>query len=48
MSAALILIVTGIYTAIGALEFWDGNFGLGLTFSCYAGANVGLLMVATA
>jgi hypothetical protein len=48
MSAALIILVTGIYATIGALEFWDGNAGLGITFTCYAGANVGLLMVSSA
>lgn len=46
MSTALIVIVTGIYAAISASEVWGGNYGLAVTFGCYAGANIGLLMVA--
>lgn len=40
---ALILIPTGCYAIASATYFWKGDIPLGITYSGYAWANVGLL-----
>jgi hypothetical protein len=40
---ALILVPTACYTLASCLYFWRGDIPLGITYSGYAWANVGLL-----
>lgn len=42
----LIILVTGIYAAIGAGFLWNRNFGLGISYVAYAIANIGLILAA--
>ena len=47
MSGWLIIVTGIIYAYIGAEQFFKGNLPMGVTYLCYAGANVGLYMMAT-
>lgn len=41
-STALILVVAFIYTVVGIGNILKGQYGLAITWICYAAANVGL------
>lgn len=46
MATPLLIIVTLIYIYVGAEFAWYGNYASAITFLCYAGANIGLIMAA--
>jgi hypothetical protein len=47
MSSWLIILTGLIYLYIGIEQVFRGNIPMGITYACYAGANVGLYMMAT-
>ena len=47
MSSWLIIVTGLIYAYIGIEQGFKGNCALCVTYICYAGANVGLYMMAT-
>ena len=47
MSSWLIIVTGLIYLYIGIEQTLKGNIPMGITYACYAGANVGLYMLAT-
>jgi hypothetical protein len=47
MSSWLIIVTGLIYAYIGVEQAVKGNLPMGITYFCYAGANVGLYMMAT-
>lgn len=46
MSAPLIILTGIIYAYVAAEQLIRGNLPMAITYLCYAGANVGLYMVA--
>lgn len=44
MSAGLIAAVTVVYAGVAVLEFTAGRYGMGVVFSGYAFANIGLIL----
>jgi hypothetical protein len=44
MGPSLVTIITLLYIGTAIAELGDGRIGLGLTFLCYALANVGLIL----
>lgn len=47
MSGPLIIITGGIYAFVAGEQLVRGNVPMFVTYLCYAGANVGLYMMAT-
>ena len=46
MSAWLIAAVGFVYLGVAVEQFLEGNPAMGIVFFCYAGANVGLYLMA--
>ena len=47
MSGWLIIVTALIYTYIGIEQGFKGNIPMAICYICYAGANIGLYMMAT-
>lgn len=47
MNNYLLALITLVYTYVAGEYFWKGNYGMGISFLCYAGANIGFIISST-